>query len=466
MMRTVFLLAACALAGCSRNWDAVLRDGSIDSIANTESSTDAAVIDAPVAPCNAMEMADPTAIYVSPGALSGDGSAMAPFGTIAAAVSLAAARNVSIVYLNEGEYIEQVTVPYTPAGVVLTGGFRRSGANWRRNCDADQRSGTLITPGSAVGITFRDARARSGLANLTVATKPSGAMSGATPAETLIGVLVVGDSSVVALRNVAVIAGAGGSAEQPVAPAAAGNIACNGRMGCSTSAPPPGGTGADGADASRQGTFDPTGFTPADGAQGTPGQPGANGLIGGPGAPPVQQCHYCGSNMCNLGDGSPAPSGTCGCGGLAGGGGSAGRGGGASVALLVSGNATVIDAQHCLLRAQSGGSGAAGTAGGAPGGGTMGAPGATVDCFGGCDTSNPSACYGTNNMRMAGGAMGGPGSAGGMGGHGGAGAGGPSYGVVTLGTANATVDGTNLVMNGPGGVGDPNGDAAPRFHAP
>jgi hypothetical protein len=180
-----------------------------------------------------------------------------------------------------------------------------------------------------------------------------------------------------------------------------------------------GGRGLDGA-AGRRGTqgglgrWTRDGFLPEFGGNGEPGQPGTGGGGGGAG--------FTAMVANNGGGGGGGGGGACG-----GGGGTGGEGGGASIGVYLVGR-TSATFERCAITAGNGGNGGNGGAGGGgrmagmPPQGGVGGRGA-MGTMGGGDGGN-----------------GGAGGNGGLGGSGGVGLGGPSVGLIRIGTATAVID--------------------------
>ena len=129
--------------------------------------------------------------------------------------------------------------------------------------------------------------------------------------------------------------------------------------------------------------------------------------------------------------------GLAGCGGTGGLPGPGGGGGGASAGLLVTG-ASLVVLERSFVRAGAGGNGALGASGGPGAQGSTGVMGMSNTCWNNCtgDCSFGANCgVGSGGFSLAtGGSPGGRGGTGGQGGNGGPGAGGPSWGIVTVGT--------------------------------
>jgi len=249
--------------------------------------------------------------------------------------------------------------------------------------------------------------------------------------------------------------------------------------------------GTDGgkAQAALAGTFTAAGYTPGDGEVGKNGGPGHAGTAGAVASMTgCTTCAGCGAlhcgcacaqsgcgNYCDSGtQGSTqvtSPLGECGCGGPGAIGGKAGRGGGASVALFVSGGATV-SLSYSSLTAGKGGNGSAGgvAAPGAAGsdGATASASCATGSCV--CNLVSGGAHCGTSAPSVP--VTSAPGAKGGTGGgsaKGGGGAGGPSYAAVLFGGSTIVPDDQTTLLGATGGTGAdgaPAGLVDPKLLAP
>ena len=415
----------------------------------------AVVLPPPKPPCDPAAQPSANAVFVS---TMGDdllgGTRAAPVKTITKALSIAAAQSASDIYVDEGVYGEAITI-----GKPLTihGAWKSVGATWTKDCSDGAVGLTVIRSTTARAVTVTGVSGTAGLDGLTVTTKGQ-----ADGNDSAIAIFV--SSASLELQGVDVIAGIGGDGTSPGAPAQAGNRTCNGG-GCSTGTP--GVQGAAGGPAGA-GSFDVSGWVPAIGTPGQTGAQGENGTPGGAGQS-IEPCVVgCGSPpACPAGPTgtSSAGNGTCGCGGVGGAPGAPGPSGGASVAVMIVGPGS-LHVAHSNLTSARGGNGAAGGAGGPGGGGTGGAKGVDGFCAGDCFFNSPtSTCY-FSGTGLAGGSPGGAGGAGGTGGPGGGGAGGPSFAVVSVSGAAATLEPTVKVQNGPGGSGAggaPTGPSGTKF---
>lgn len=403
----------------------------------------------------------------------GDGSAALPFATIGPAITAANALGATVVLLAEGTYNESVTIPDTPNGLTIEGGWLATGADWTRDCEDGVVGRTILAGSASVAVTAQGTRHTSGLRLLTVRTPARGSSPADAAGESLVGVLVAGDGSVFSLTDVVVVAGRGGD----------GGLASPGAVGAPALAPgacvpaqcAAGAAGmaaaAPGLPAATGGIFTQAGWVPADGEPGLAGGLGENGSPQAQGPDSRSDCSPgcdCNGSSCDAqadvtlrgGDGQ------CGCGGGGGGPGSPGRGAGASVALMVWGDGATVALVRGVLQAGDGGEGSAGGAGGEGAPGSEGRAGGPRECWGGCCTGGGAcnaggSCYSCDKHVLAGGSAGGVGGTGGPGSQGGAGAGGSSYAIVRISGASTIVDGT-VVQHGDGGAGAgeaPSGDA-------
>jgi hypothetical protein len=427
----------------------------------------AAVLPEPDLPCDPSEIpADGIHVSADGSDEAGNGSPLLPFKSIGAGVAAAAAAFKSTVYVAEGIYPEALELDEARQGLLVKGGWLRSGDTWRRDCESGFRARTVIASPSNVGVRVTGVTKPTGLEALTIATKATGRRDADAAGESCIGVWVTGDGSAFRLSRVKVIAGGGGAGGEASTPMQQGAVSCNGHDDCTT-APSVGRTGDSAPAPSAQGTYDAAGFVPIDGLGGGSGGPGTNGTPGGLGA---------GHDVCVHGTtpSGNAPPGKCGCGGLPGLGGRAGRGGGASVALLVYGAGAIVSVDDTALvagKAGDGSAGAAGALGGKPGSSSNGAPASCPSDNGPSTSPGPACgCVGKNEKGYSGGLAGGHGAAGGNGGTGSGGGGGDSIGFVTVGTAKVLVEGSfGQIVHGPAGLGAggaSEGRAMERFAAP
>ena len=416
----------------------------------------------------ATEAPDGTAgLFASPSGsdTAGDGSAAKPFQTIALAQTKARAAGKVKVYLDQGTYAEAVVIADGSTGIVIEGGWKKTGATWGRDCGAGARASTIIASPTSPAVLFEKVKTLSGLRRLTVKTKPKGATVADTAGESLIGVFIRGNGSRVALDDVEVIAGDAGDGGAAKAGVASAALACT--TSCSTGAS--GTSSGPGAPASIPGGYGGSGFLPSDGSPGVKGGDGKMGTIFGYGGLEncVDDCPAVDCSLaCPIASSTPtyAPNGTCGCGGIGGAPGGPGRGGGASIGLYANGDALDLQLVNVKITAGNGGKG---SAGGLGADGAMGSPGKAGEdktCNVGCN-HNPTtcACQKAYPTTIKGGAAGGTGGAGGRGGNGGAGAGGPSWSLVAIG-ASPTVSATDVTyVHGVGGDGSIAGLSGDRF---
>jgi hypothetical protein len=436
-------------------------DGGPSSVVGAAGSSGALV----KAPCNPDEKPDQNGVFVSARAVDAgtpDGGTTTPLRSITAGIAEAKEKAKEVVYVDEDTYVETLVFDALPTSIAIDGGWVWRPSGWTRDCSENMRLKTVILSPEDIAVKVSALKARSGLRNLTVQTRPTTSAPIDTPATSRIAVLVRDDSPFF-LANVTVIAASappGGTA----ANGADGKASCTTTTSCVPGAP--GADAVDAPSASAQGTFSATGFAPADGIAGPVGTPGANGTPGGVGQTATDCNTGCATTCTDALASVTAPSGTCGCGGGGGGGGSPGRGGGASVALLAAGAQTKLEISSSELIAGHGGGGSAGGKGGAAGTPTDGAPGATVACNRpSCCTAadgvsctykdDPTGtCFDGTTRKLTGGLKGGMGAPGGRGANGGGGSGGPAYSVVRIAGANVALTGALLVYgNGGNGAG-------------
>lgn len=435
----------------------------------------------PPLPCDASETpADGIFVSATDGNdASGNGTKLLPYKTVASAMTAALATGKKVINLAEGTYPEALSFDATHQGLTVVGGWLRAGDAWTRDCSLGFRSKTIVASPTNVAVRVNNVTQPTALESLTVATKATCASAAGAPGETCIGVLVTGTGSIFRMKTVKVLAGRAGDGGSVSAPAAQGNVPCDGYTGC-TASPQTGKVGDGGAGAA-PGAFTTAGWTPGEGHGGAPGTNGQNGAPGGPGQ--VKMCASAGQGQCQSGgdqcvhgasNQGTAPAGKCGCGGLGGLGGVAGHGGGSSVALFVSGAGAKVAIEATSLVAGDGGQGSAGSAGGAPGPGAPGTNGANVSCpadNGPSTSPGPTCgCVGIGTNTANGGPAGGAGAPGGGGGGGTGGAGGASYAQVTASGAQVLTTGPLIQLAygapGAGPPGSPAGSAGATFNVP
>jgi hypothetical protein len=374
-----------------------------------------------------------------------------PYKTVNAALRALGLR--THVYIEKGVYPEAVELPAdlpeltSSGGIVLSGGWRATGADWRRDCERSLDEGTVIDSPMAVALSLRGVTGRVTVERLSLRTKPTGETRAGQSGESLYGVFADTDALALVLRDVRVEAGEAGhgGAAAPATEATPHDPGCRANP-CGTGAPgSPGSAGAHGS----PGRFTAEGFLPADGEPGTAGTPGAAGTSTE--GMCRSDCAMCGAGICDVNScvtgrhsvcGQP---GRCGCGGGPGGGGGGGRGGGASVGILIRGSASTLMLERTSVVAGDAGDGSPGASGASGASGSPGSAGRTEVCAEYCTRIGPmGACYcgfGGSMVPVPGG-LGGEGGRGGDGGNGGDGGGGLSFAVALL-------DGASLVM-GPG----------------
>lgn len=410
---------------------------------------------------------------------SGLGTSASPYATISRGIVAAAADGVPNVYVGPGQYLENVTVLDSTAGVSIQGGWTVINGMWGQDCGASPRTNTVLH-GGAIGMRVTGVVHASGLARMTVETSAPGTTANNTDGASTIGILITGDASRFSLDDVVVIAenaGNGGAASNGDAGLAA-SYAGGGYCGTGLN----GVTPAAGASATNQGLFTAGGFMPADGAPGAMGAHGMPGNAGGNGSC-VSLYNYmggCGHTTGGYVGQSCGSQGRCGAGGGGGYPGWQGHGGGASVAILLNGIGATLTISNSSLRSGDGGAGSVGGSGGVGGAASLGGVGTqtcnssstTCSATGTCGSIFDLQTYYTctwGTVCGAGGAPGGPGGLGGNGSSGGAGAGGPSYAIVTLAGATATADTGTTLTFGAGGAGAgsaPAGSAAAMHSGP
>lgn len=444
-------------------------------VSTSVGSQDGSSSDSGVAECDPEAVADGVFASASSGDdVAGDGTAMRPVATIGVAITIALATEQRTIYLDESVYEEAVLLPDAPLGLVIEGGWVRVGAQWSIDCSDDVVQRTIIAapPSSSFVVEANGVVHPSALRRMTLATKASGASPDDASGESIYGVRVLGEGSVLALEDIVVDVGDGGE----------GGVASEGIVG--TAGPLPdddkscdglvcddGGTGAAGgiagAPAAMPGSFDEVGFVPSDGAPGNDGGEGRAGTSSPSGPQSASNCVSgctCHNDSVCSSDGNVGLAGgpgRCGCGGGGGGGGAAGRGGGATVALFVSGANATVSVVRAQLSSGNGGAGSQPGEGGAGGAGSLGVEGGSTSCFTGCSTGGGPCenCYSSGETMLEGGAAGGVGGSGGSGSAGGAGAGGDAWSVVLVGGAKLIASDDVVLVHGDAGIGAGSGAA-------
>ncbi len=381
--------------------------------------------------CPALASANATFVSatLSSGA-TGCGAITAPCPTIAAGLAAASANGAPLVYVDEGTYTENVTLP---SGIVLRGGWQDLGTGWAQSCAADPSSLAVIVAPATSNVTITANGVTAGLDTLTVKSKAT-----ANAGESLYGVFAYGANLSLTAVDIVVAAGGNGApggtgtapSNGPTPPCAAGGGA----------SPGSGSSGAPGVAA-----YSGTGYTPGTGATGAPGAAGEDGT----GAATTCELSGAGPTHCTNGPCDSGAECVCntvgasGCGGPGGGPGTGGGGGGASIGIFAWGSDVQVEGGS--LSAGNGGNGGeagTGTAGASSWPSSAGGTGSSASYQGDCvagGTAPHLTCDCTPETIPAGG-PGGNGARGAQGGNGGCGSGGDSYGYYA-GSA-ATVTGT------------------------
>lgn len=418
---------------------------------------------------------DPNGIYVSPTApAGGDGTPDRPATTLAQGIAISRMFNSAVLYVDQGMYNEPVSLVGVMQAFTIQGGVRRVGGVWSRDCSPTARTRTVVQSTTPTALRFVRCARRVEVSTMTLSTMA------VTPAgESAYGVFVDGiPMQTVVLDNIAVTvsragvgaAGPGGVAGMPTV--------CNGIRDCSG-----GGPGFNGFQAASApvGQIGQTGYVAPVATSGANGTNGFNG-VAGPFGVTRGNCFRCAgvaggvgidTLRCAMDSLVSGDQGTCGCAGSFGTGGAAGQSGGAAIGIFVgNGGSDVSLVNGSLVQVGNGGPGGAGGVGGLGGAPTVGRPGGPQFCAVNCITPNMFACYldvpqvAMGPIPLAGGVAGTIGGRGGAGGAGGHGAGGPSYGIVAIGS---TVTVTNSVVRrgvggaegGPGGVPGASADRVP-----
>jgi hypothetical protein len=393
-----------------------------------------------------------------------------PLKTITFALQvLANDNNKSIIYLADGIYKENVTLP--PQRIVrLEGGWKIENQVWTRNCAEGANQTTIIaaaTP-SIPTIIATDSPKGSSLYHLMVTNEANENPSpGDKKAISLVGLRLSGNSDF-ELNQVIFDIGPGPKGADSAPPPAGANSMCQGTDDCLAGSEGGGVMGKPGeaGPTPTAGTFTVQGYDPSDGSSGTPGHAGKNGV-----PPPPPNFNTMCFNACDPGLGTCKPTyktvssekGTCGCSGNGGIEGSPGKGGGASIGIYAVGNNVQLSVKDSRIATGKGGDGSPGTDGGMGGTGTKGAKGndgtceINVQCGGlGCNKS------GGSFVPVEGGLPGGDGGPGGQGGPGSGGTGGPSIPLVLFQGAHHTTSNASFVPSagGLGANGSPNGQSS------
>lgn len=392
---------------------------------------------------------------------TGSGTAAAPYKTIAKGIASLAGR--ANVYVAPGTYAETLSLTDTASGISIQGGWL-TGSSWTRDCAGDARTKTTLSTGSSIAVTATDVVHTSGIRTMTIRVTDASSAGTNTDGASRIGVLVRGNGSRFSLSAVDVIVGAAGAGGTATTGSSSGGCIGGGYY-CGSGAN--GAMPANGSPATMTGSFGAAGFAPGSGQAGSQGTNAEPGWYGGYGqcANTFSCSAGCGGASTQYNGGVCGGQGQCGCGGGGGFGGSPGRGGGASTAVVVVGNGANVEIEASHLTAGTGGSGSAGGAGGAGRTGDSGIKGydngassyypqssGTCSCGPFCTPKTYYYCA-YAPVSVSGGAPGGSGGTGGTGSAGGGGAGGPSYAVVTVGSATASVDGTSTLVSSAGGAG-------------
>ena len=455
------------------------RDGSQDASVTRDSGTplaDSGPIDIgpPLVPADDCQRREPDhelGVVVSPapaGSTANNcGSAARPCASIALGLARAALLARAFVYLDHGQYEEEVALP---AGVTLLGGWDNVDARWTEHCGgAPEQLATIVSPTSVA--VRAEYSGQSTLGRLTIRHRDS------APGESRYGVFARGPETRLTLRHVFVHAADGGDGET----GAAGAMPAAPSESCALGDGAPAGEDGAKGESAGAGMFTADGFAAGHGQVGEPGLPGHAGAERTVSCATCVVDGSCAASGLALCAGEPTGATSCptagapGCGGLPGPGGSGGPGGGASVALFIW--QAHVEVYESLLRAGDGGAGALGAAGGLGGPASepgVGAPGETcVRCTRSkiigpvLPGPKPGAALCTQTISGAAAVSGNAGTPGSAGGAGGDGAGGSSYAVFRGGGAELRSDNVRLEHGEPGsslGAGAM-GAAAPESEA-
>ena len=237
---------------------------------STDAASDASACEVEDGSCDPACVAPDTVhgVFVSASstATSGCGSISEPCATIAAGIAVAKAQGLTIMYLDQGTYREQVTLI---DGLTIQGGWLYKGGDvWNVVCGGDVDPSTLaiirpmsITSGPAASVLADGVTAT--LSTLTVKSLPTAAAG-----QTLYGIFASNNASL-SLNAVEVSVAAGG----------AGTTGTSGTAPVGPQPPCAASTGEPATVAGANGgtswpTYSSTGYTPGNGKPGAPGNPG------------------------------------------------------------------------------------------------------------------------------------------------------------------------------------------------
>ena len=398
-------------------------------------------------------------VFVAPGGAGGAcGSESQPCGTIALGLSAisSSAGTKNIIYLANGTYTEQVTLP---SGITIQGGWLDTGGTWTAQCVANPETGAVIQ--APAGTTTTVIASYSGTSTLDTLTIAS--ISSAATGQSLFGINANGTGTALVLDTVDINMAAGGAGGS----GSTGSAGTNGTGNCATpSNGANGGAGSNGAGASA-GTY-----TAAGGYAPNSGGPASGGGNGNCGTTPAGQVCMSVTDPC-VDDGSGSgmcitestnccnTAGHAGNPGTGSGPGTPGSGGGSSVAIFVSGASVTLNGGK--QNPGAGGNGGNGGAGGIAGtgntglAGTAGTVGTTCGpvCHSGicdCTISAKSTC------EPAG--LGTKGGNGGTGGSAGGGSGGDSYCWYVFGGSGTVTPNGNTCTPQTAGLGGSQGGSS------
>ena len=180
----------------------------------TDAMLDAAPSDGPLSEpdasmldCN--EKIDGTQVFVSSKPGSGPSApcnSQTPCNSIATALAYAVTKSLSVVYIDEGTYTEQVVLPPTIRRV--RGGWKYANGEWTIDCTgARLMATTIIAPSSAnMTVIAKDLGGSTSLESLNIVSKAA-----ALPGESLYGVFATGASTKLTLLDTSVLMHAGGN---------------------------------------------------------------------------------------------------------------------------------------------------------------------------------------------------------------------------------------------------------------
>ena len=401
------------------------------------------------------------------------GAPSAPCSTITAGLN-ALVSGQNTVYVAEGTYLEQVTLP---AGVTVSGGWIYQGAGWKRDCASPSKTIIQAPVGSDRVVIANASGPTATLDTLQIVNANTAAAGTSTQGgQTLYGIVATnaqsGQSSL-SLTNVAISVADGGPGEtgNQGLPGGAPTAGCT--ADSTANAGMNGQTPALGQGATGSGKYGPSGYLPQSGSQasmnGTDGHNGSAAPLKGQCQPVYPNSNTDNPNCCDDGSGagcsacsgSLTPPGPCGaqggpgCASKGSQAGYGGTGGGASIGIFTYNVA--VSLSGVSINTGAGGKGGDGGQGGTvppPLPPTTGASAKYVEtCTNHCNSQTMTCtCFPATEGALLG-STGGDAGTGGTGGQGGGGAGGDSVCYATFGAGSVTPTSGLTCNQGAGGPG-------------